>query len=55
MGFQDYVATDDGLLRERARTSILAPPVGLEPTTDGLTARRSTTLSYGGTRDIGGF
>jgi hypothetical protein len=25
-----------------------APPVGLEPTTDWLTASRSTELSYGG-------
>jgi hypothetical protein len=25
-----------------------APPVGLEPTTDWLTASRSTSLSYGG-------
>ena len=28
--------------------NIEAPPVGLEPTTDWLTASRSTELSYGG-------
>ncbi len=30
----------------------MAPPVGLEPTTHGLTARCSTILSYGGTSNI---
>jgi hypothetical protein len=31
-----------------SKTMEKAPPVGLEPTTDWLTASRSTTLSYGG-------
>jgi hypothetical protein len=31
------------------QNNVEAPPVGLEPTTDWLTASRSTTLSYGGT------
>jgi hypothetical protein len=31
------------------QNDVEAPPVGLEPTTDWLTASRSTTLSYGGT------
>jgi hypothetical protein len=28
--------------------SVVAPPIGLEPMTDWLTASRSTWLSYGG-------